>query len=183
MTKYFRYLVTLGTLAALGLAGCSSADTKNDPTLLVNSDFETLAGWLPEGLDATLTREKAHSGNYAIKVDATHEYSLGYRALLGRLHNTRIKKIKVSAWAFVSPGGTASLITTVGNPMVPTDKPLLWEALELGKGNTFGKWVEVSKVLTIPETAAATSILGMYLWRTSGDQPIYLDDLRVTLEP
>ena len=183
MNKSFRNLAALGTFAALALAGCSSADTKNDPNLLVNSDFETLAGWLPEGQDATLTREKAHSGNYALKVDATHEYSLGYRAPLGRLHDTRIKKIKVAAWTFVPAGGVASLITTVSNPLAPNDKPLLWEALELSKGNAVGKWVEVSKVLTVPETAAATSILGMYLWRTGGDQPVYLDDLRVTLEP
>lgn len=180
MTTSLRSFVALITV---GLAGCGSADTKNDPNLLVSTDFETLSGWLPEAQDATLTREKAHSGTYAIKVDAAHEYSLGYHAQLGRLHDTRIKKIKVSAWAFVPAGGSASLVTTVGNPVAPNDKPLLWEAIELGKSNAFGKWVEVSKVLTIPETAAATSTLGLYLWRTGGSQTVYLDDLRVTLEP
>ena len=183
MMKSFRYLTALGTLAALGLAGCGSADTKNDPNLLVNTDFETLAGWLPEAQDATLTREKAHSGNYAIKVDGTHEYSLSYHAPLGRLHDTRIKKIKVSAWAFVPTGGSASLVTIVANPSAPNEKPLLWEPMELGKSNAFGKWVEVSKVMTVPETAAATSTLTLYLWRSGSTQPVYLDDLRVTLEP
>jgi len=171
------------SLLALSLASCGSgSDAANDPNTLINNDFETLAGWLPDPQNATLSRDKAHSGRYALKVDAAHDYSLSYRAPLGQLHDTRIKKIKISAWAFVPAGGsTASLVTTVGNPAKPDDKPMLWEALELAKGNAVGKWVEVSKVIAIPETAAPTHTLGFYLWRTGGNQPVYLDDLRVAI--
>ena len=180
MNKPFR---SWSALVALGLAGCSSPEAASDPNVLVNNDFETLAGWLPEAQDATLTREKAHSGSYALKVDGTHEYSLGYHAQLGRLRDTRIRKIKVTAWAFVPTGSSASLVITVGNPVAPSGQPLLWQALELGKSKEFGKWVEVSKVLTLPETATAASTLGLYLWRTGSNQPVYLDDLRVAIEP
>lgn len=175
----------LGTLATLSFAGCGGkSDVETDPNLLVNNDFETIAGWLPEGPSATLSREKAHSGHYSIKVDAAHEYSLTYKAALGQLHDTRIKKINISAWTFVPMAGAkASLVVSVGNPTTPNDKPLLWDGLEVGKGNAFGKWVEISKSFTIPESASPTSVLTLYLWRTSGNQPIYLDDLRVTLEP
>lgn len=181
MSSFFR---SWGALCLVGLAGCSSpGTTTTDANLLVDTNFDTLAGWLPEAQEATLTREKAHSGSYALKVDATHDYSLGYRAPLGRLHETRINKIKVAAWTFVPAGGSASLVVAVTNPTAPNDKPLLWDALELGKSKELGKWVEVSKVLTIPETATGTSTLGLYLWRTGGNQPVYIDDLRVTLEP
>ena len=92
----------LGTLATLSFAGCGGkSDVETDPNLLVNNDFETIAGWLPEGPSATLSRDKAHSGHYSIKVDAAHEYSLTYKAALGQLHDTRIKKINISAWTFV----------------------------------------------------------------------------------
>ncbi|GAC1367150.1 MAG: hypothetical protein NVS3B25_16620 [Hymenobacter sp.] len=181
MKNLFR---SLSTCAAFAIAGCSTPDTAADPNLLVSADFETLAGWLPAAQSATLSRDKAHSGHYALKVDAAHEYSLGYSAPLGQLHDTRIRKIKVTAWAFVpTADAKATLVTTVSNPAAPNDKPLLWDGLELGKAPAVGKWQEVSKVITLPDNATPANTLGIYLWRTGGAQPVYLDDLRVTLEP
>ncbi len=174
----------LGSLVALTATSCGNDATANNQNVLVSSDFDTLAGWLPEAQSATLSRDKAHSGRYALKVDPGHDYSLGYKAMLGQLHETRIKKIKVTAWAFVpTADAKASLVVTVGNPDPANDKPLLWDALELNNASTVGKWAEVSKVVTIPDKALPISPLGIYLWRTGGGQPVYLDDLRVTLEP
>lgn len=174
---------SLGTLAALFVAGCGSKNDATDPNVIVDNNFDTIAGWVPEPQNATLSRDKAHSGHYSIKVDGEHEYSLNYKAMLGQLHATRIKKIKITAWTFVSSADAkASLVTAVSNPDPANDKPLLWEALDLSAGNSPGKWVEVSKEIAIPEAATPTCILGFYLWRTSGNQPVYLDDLRVTVE-
>ena len=175
----------LGCLAALAATGCGGNNTDtNDANVLVNNNFDTLAGWLPEAQSATLSHDKAHSGRYALKVDAAHEYSMGFKAPLGQLNDTRIQKIKVSAWAFVpTADASASLVVTVGNPNPASDKPLLWEALELKANNQVGKWVEISKVITMPSDVSPTSPLGIYLWRTGGNQAVYLDDLRVTLQP
>lgn len=178
-------LLLLGSLVALTVAGCGGNDTvAPDSNILVSNDFETLAGWLPEPQNATLTREKAHSGRYALKVDGTHEYSLGFNALLGQLHETRITKIKVSAWVFVTAADAkAALVTAISTPGAPSDKPLLWESLDLSQSKEVGKWLEVSKVITLPANTAPTNALVLYLWRTSGGQPVYLDDLKVTVEP
>lgn len=179
-----KILYSIATVAVLGMVGCSSAPDSTDANTLVNSDFETLAGWLPEANNATLTRDKAHSGHYAIKVDGTHEYSLSFSAPLGRLHDTRITKMKVSAWVFAtSADAKAMLVTAISNPAAPADKPLLWESLDLSQTKEAGKWVEVSKVITVPANASPTNSLGIYLWRTGGSQPVYLDDLHVTVEP
>lgn len=173
----------LGALVALTAAGCGGSNTASDQNVLINNDFDTLAGWLPEAQNATLSRDKAHSGHYALKVDPAHDYSLGYKAQLGQLHETRVKKIKVSAWAFVSTADAkASLVVTVSNPDPANDKPLLWDAVEVSAGNHAGKWAEVSKTITIPANASPSCLLGLYLWRNEGSQPVYLDDLRVTLE-
>lgn len=175
----------LGMLLALGFAGCGSKDTDaSDPNLLVNSDFESLAGWLSDEQAATLSRDKAHSGRYSLKIDGTHEYSLTYKSLLGTLHSTRIKKMNISAWAMISTADAkASLVAAVSNPANPNEKPLLWDAIEVGKNATPGKWVKISKVITVPESATPSSTLSLYLWRTDGYQPVYIDDLLVTLEP
>ena len=175
-------LLLLGSLVALTVAGCGGNDAASEPNLLVSSNFDTLAGWIPEAQSATLSRDKAHSGHYAVKVDPSHEYSLGYKAPLGQLHETRVKKIKVTAWTFVpTADAKAALVVTVGNPDPASDKPLMWDAVEVDGTKDTGKWTEVSKEFTIPENATATSPLGIYLWRTGGSQPVYLDDLRVTL--
>lgn len=179
-----KILYSIATVAALGMVSCSKSSDATDANTLVSNDFETLAGWLPDvPKSATLTREKAHSGHYSLKVDAAHEYSLGFSAVLGQLHETRINKIKVSAWVFLpAADAQAALVTAVTDPAAP-DKPLLWESLDLSLGKKVGKWAQVSKVITLPATTAPTNALGLYLWRTSGNQPVYLDDLVVTVEP
>lgn len=182
---FMRKILLLSSLTVLVATGCGSnpADATNSNTL-VNNDFETLAGWLPEPQSATLSRNKAHSGRYAMMVDAAHEYSMEFKAPLGQLHDTRIQKIKVSAWALVpTADASASLVVTVGNPDPKSEKPLLWESLELKANGQPGKWVEVSKVITIPSNVSPSSPLGIYLWRSGGNQTVYLDDLRVTMQP
>ncbi|UOQ98178.1 carbohydrate binding domain-containing protein [Hymenobacter sp. 5317J-9] len=173
-------LLPLAAVATLCLAGCGGK-TEKDPNTLVETDFETLAGWIPEPQSGTLTTEKAHSGRYAIKVDGNHDYSLTYKVPMGELHDTRVKKIKVSAWTFVSAADAqAALVAAVGNPADP-NKPLLWDATDLNHSHTPGKWVEINKVLTVPATASPASTLGVYMWRTGGTKPVYLDDLKVTI--
>ena len=181
-----KIILFLGATYALGLAGCGSNGTGADAetNVLASTDFESLDGWLPADQAATLTREKVHSGKYAIKVDAAHEYSLGFSKPLGQLHDTKPQKIKVSAWVLVpSAEAQAVLVITLGDPTSPTAKPLLWESLALPSvGTPYGTWKEVSKTVTVPAAAGPASRLGIYLWRTGGSQPSYLDDLRVSVE-
>lgn len=178
-------LLFLGGLLALTVAGCDSNKPADaDANILVDSNFDTLAGWLPEAQSATLSRAKAHSGRYSLMVDGGHEYSLSYRMPLGQLHETRMQKLKVTAWAFVpSPAAQASLVMVISSPDPAIEKPLLWEALNLSAGTKPGIWAEVSKEITLPASVAPSSALSIYLWRTGGNQPVYLDDLRVTLLP
>jgi len=178
-----RTFIFLGVAASFAIVSCNTETNSPDPNVLVDANFDTLAGWIPESMSGTLTREKAHSGKYALKVDGTHEYSLGYIAPLGSLSGTRIKKIKVSAWAFLTANTSASLVVTVGNPATPAAKSLMWEGIPLEKSAIPGKWVAVSKVIILPENILPTYTLGLYLWRTGGTLPVYIDDLRVTIEP
>ncbi len=176
-----KHLLLLGALAALATTSCGSSDKADDPNLLVSNDFDSLAGWLPASDNAAFGRDKAHSGHYSIKVEPGRDYSLAFKMPLVQLHETRIKKVKLSGWVFVpTADAKASLVLAVDNP-APANKQLLWDAVEVGKTGV-GKWTEVSKVFTIPEGATPTSILSIYMWRTGGNQPIYLDDVRLTLE-
>jgi hypothetical protein len=174
---------SLLALAALGLASCGKQDGgAGDPNTIIDNNFDTLAGWVPEPQNATLTKEKAHSGLYSLKVDGAHEYSMGYHEQLGKLSQQRFKSINVSAWAFVpAAGSNATLVVAATNPTSTDQKPMLWEGIDLNKEKVYGKWIEIKKTINMPEGALPTTDLTLYLWRTGGDQAVFLDDLHVTI--
>ncbi|MBO3271898.1 hypothetical protein [Hymenobacter defluvii] len=178
----FWVLAMIGVLAACSIA----ADKAPTGDILVSNDFETLAGWMGATPVLTLTEEKAHSGWYSIKVDGSNEYSIGFNSTLGALHDVRVKKIRVSGWVFVpSEQATACLITHVGDA-IPKTKPLLWDSFNMVKEvqGKYNQWVHVTKVLDIPMAADAYTNIGFYLWRNyASNQPVYFDDLVVTVEP
>ncbi|UOG74690.1 hypothetical protein MTX78_21550 [Hymenobacter tibetensis] len=175
----------LFSLSIIVLAGCGSQD-KVDQNTLMASDFESIQGWLPDLQNPTLTRDKAHSGKYSIKIDPTYEYSLTYRANLGQLSSARVKKMKISAWVFVpNAQAQAALVTTIDGAEA-NGQPLLWEAANMSESvrGQFNKWVEITKEIVVPAEATYTSRISIYLWRSgSVSAPVYLDDLAVQLVP
>lgn len=179
-----RLLTLLGGLGILAVACGSNKTASTAADVLVGNDFESLAGWLGVTPNPSLTDEKAHSGHYSIKVDGTIEYSLGFASTLGALHDTRVKRIKVTAWVFVPDAQAVALLVTHAGD-APNVKPLLWDGFDVTKAvaGSYGKWVEVSKVMELPGAVTAATNIGFYLWHTGGSQPVYLDDLTVTAEP
>lgn len=171
-------------LSALALSSCGHhPDAAADPNLLLSTSFENLANWLTELQSATLTHERAHSGTTSLKVDAAHEFSLTYNNALARLHPTTPRKLKVAAWVWLpNAQAAATLVTTLADPATPGAKPQFWDGLNLNETvKTYGQWMPVSKVITLPANASPAHRLSLYLWRTAGNQPVYLDDLTVSI--
>ena len=170
----------LYTLLTLALAGCGDKPTGNPNNYLTASDFEAVEGWMPEPVPASLVRDKARSGRYAIKVDANNEYSIGYNNTLGRLSTSKLKKIRIHAWVNMpDKNSQAVLVTQIVDPANPA-KPVVWEGLKLGeKVTTYNKWVEVTMDVTLPPSVNYTNRLGVYLWRTNSSGATFLDDLAI----
>ncbi|GAA3935273.1 hypothetical protein [Hymenobacter algoricola] len=167
---------------ALSLVACGEKSQDVPANQLVRNDFDALDGWMGNNPVPSLTREQAHSGRYSIKVGPESEYSIGFNSLLGRLSPTRIKKIKISGWAY-SPALPANGIVVTELKDLTTGKQLLWQGLELSKEvKEKGKWIEIEKVIELPADAASATNLSVYLWRGSGQQTVYLDDLTITSE-
>lgn len=145
----------------------------------MRNNFDELAGWLGAAPQPSLTTEKAHSGHYSIKVDATTDFSIGYTKTLGQMSDRRVVKFKIDAWVLV-PGADAKalLVTTFGESGA---KPMKWTGFDVTKDTpTNGDWQRVSEVIEVPAVATANTIFNLYLWRTGAPQPIYLDDLTVS---
>ena len=111
-----------------------------------------------------------------------YDYGLGYSNTLSRLAPEWPAKLTVSAWVMLPSGeASAKLVTEVKSGA--TNSPgLLWEGLDLNKAvKVYNKWQYVEQTITLPETAKPNSRLLVYLWCADSKQPVYLDDLKISL--
>lgn len=184
-TPRTKVLLLTSSLFLLSVACNSDKQSTVNPDTMVSNDFESLAGWIGATPNVSLTKEKAHSGNYSIKVDNNVEYSLSFNSTLGALHEVRVKRIKISAWVFVPNDRALATFVTHAGDNDPSGKPLVWDGFDVVKAadGKYNQWVEVNKIVDIPEAAVATTTIGFYLWRSGGTEAVYLDDLTVSAEP
>lgn len=179
-----KYVLAAALLPAGLLAGCSSNSGAAPATgLLAATDFENLDGWLADSPAlATLTRDQAHSGRYSTVVSPGHDFSLGYNNALSRLAPVWPARLRVSAWVLLpSERAAAKLVTEVKGPGA-NGPGLLWEGLDLLKAvKVANQWQHVEQLITLPPTAKANSRLLVYLWRADTKEPVYLDDLQISL--
>lgn len=173
-----KYLL-LALVSVASLAACSGNKTDTTPAkdVLMQNDFENMAGWVAD--PTPFTQENAHSGRYSLKVDQDHEYSLGYNYLLGLLSPTRIRGVRVEAWVYMPERNTTAQIRVALNGAAK-DETIMNEGIDLSaEVQNTGKWTKVSKEVTFPTQANYTSQLVMYLWRGSNSGKVFMDDVRI----
>jgi hypothetical protein len=169
------------SLLAVGFSACSSSSSVKSADVLASNDFEQLDGWLGSAATPSLNRERAHSGEYSVKVDHNIDYSLGYKNQLGLLSPTRLHKIKIHCWVFLTNSKTAvALVTDIRNP--DSAKSIVHDSYELAKVTKpkgYHQWVEVEHTIDLPKTVTYNSQLVVYMWRANSPEPAYLDDLQI----
>lgn len=168
--------------AFIGLALVSCGGSSDKPKgLLIENDFEAMDGWANGCTNASLNKEKAHSGAYSVKVNPGLDFSMGYSNQLGKLSSTSMRKVTVHAWVHVpNDKAPAVLVTEVKNP--GQDKSVFWDGMDMvkeGKAKGFNKWIEVEKTYDLPESTNYNSQLLVYMWRGSSSQPVYMDDVQL----
>lgn len=151
-----------------------AGDTKS-PVLFASS-FENLEGWVPE--NPSLTKEKAKTGQYSVKVDQNTEYGLTYINKLGRLSPTRVNKFRLKASYFLTKPGNAALVVQIVKPD-ESNTNAFYEKVDLDKVEA---WTSVDKVMTLPGVIDPASQVKVYLWRASATGPAYLDDIELSVE-
>lgn len=159
------------------LAACGGDSTANNKDVLMKSDFDALNGWLPDR--AALTRDKAHSGAYSIKVEPGRDFSLNYLAQLGQLSGSRIRGVRFDGWVFLTDKNAKAQLAFVTKE-APDGKDIEATYFNYDTVNEYGKWVAVSKEIIFPATTNYNSALLVYLWRAGATSPAYLDDVQLT---
>lgn len=148
-------------LGLLGLAGCKSdSSASGDANQIAFNDFESLDGWASN--TESLTKEQAHSGKYAISVNPNVEFGMNYMMVLNKVFDHKPRKLRVSAWGYMADSkSTAQLDIQLFD--LAQGKAVFGEAIDYAAAvKTPGKWVEISKEVTLPATrtpAAAAGVL------------------------
>src|SRR6476646_9697139 len=101
-----RFFTSLSVVLLAMASSCSTPSTKPENELLSNY-FESLDGW--ETDNPSLTREKAHSGQYSIKIQKGIEYSLTYKNLLAKISSEKITKVRVTGYVYTTKPTRATL--------------------------------------------------------------------------
>lgn len=170
------------TLLALALAALAACGNENpNPAafgkdVLMASDVDSLVGWIAD--PNALKPGPAHSGQYALRVDADHEFSPGYTMVLGQLSTTRIRGVKLEAWVYATDSNSSGKLEFVLRQA--DGKELLRDQTRLEEVKSFGKWVPVSKEIIFPTTITHTAQLVVYVSRSDARTPAYVDDLKLT---
>lgn len=169
-------------ISSAGLAllfGCTHPTPLSPANLISQNDFESLKGWVE--VPPTLTTDRAHSGKYCSKVDASIEYGLCYTTTLAEAGLKAGQTIEVSAWGLRTAEPTnGAIVVQLIDPA--NGQQLYWEALDMAtQVHTYNRWMLLEKTFTLPMKAKDSHQLRVYPWRYHATQATYFDDLRIML--
>jgi hypothetical protein len=177
--------------ALLGLAWLAACSSPNpvgpdvDTSTFTFNNFEAGGGWSSNANQNNpdlVVRGNAHSGQYALRVDRDHEYSLTYDMPLGSISRTKFKTVHLEAWVFMaSQRGTATIGLQImqpdGNTSVGGGDLKFREAV-----HEYGKWVKVTKDFVLPDNITALQRLRVFMWRADATEEVLLDDVKLSIK-
>ena len=180
----------IAALVGLALLGaCSSnheaADSSVDENTITFNNFEAGPGWSndPNRNNTTLVAKgRAHSGQYALKVDKDHEFSLTFEMPLGQVSNRKFKTMHLDGWVYMPSERAAG---TIGMQII---KPEGNESIGGGdlkfadEVKKYGEWVKVSKDFAMPDNITAANRLRVFMWRAGATEEVFLDDVKLSIK-
>lgn len=178
--SFFRATTRLAAAGLLSFAvACSGSDAGHwVGDYVTDNDFEAMRGWLPDA--SSLTRDHAHSGQFATYVGPEREYSLTFDLPLRDASVHTLKGVAVEAWVYLpTPQAAASLEVQV--PLAGPDSRMGFAgSIKLtDQVKETAKWTRVRQEFAFPAGLPGDAHLRIFLWRNSSQATAYLDDLRV----
>jgi len=182
--KHFIALLGLALLGACSSPPPNPVGPDVDTSTFTFNNFEAGGGWSSNANQNNpdlVVRGNAHSGQYALRVDRDHEYSLTYEMPLGSISPRKFRAVHLEAWVFMaSERGTATigwqLMQPDGSAAVTGGELKLREAV-----HDYGKWVKVTTDFVLPAEAQALQRLRVFMWRADAREEVLLDDVKLSI--
>lgn len=175
--------IYLGLLSFALLGSCTSdkgTGLQVDENTITANDFESLAGWNNDPM--ALDRGRAHSGQYALKVDNNREFSLTFDSPLMVVSQRKFKTVVMEAWAYLpSERATGILGIQIVDPV--TGQQAYGDGIKLGEEvKSYKKWVPITKEFVLPSDMKTTHHIRFSLWRADATDVVLIDDFKVSIK-
>jgi hypothetical protein len=172
MKKNLHYLLLLVIVVVFSAcSGNKSGNGTGEPgSKLITSDLENVS-WINQN---SLSREKAHSGNFCAKLDTLFPYSFGYQNTFNNLSDTLPSSVDVSVWILYPQlkisGCVVISIDSIG-------KNIYWKGIQINDSiKTVNQWQEIKVSFEIPKKVMPTDFIKIYVYNTD-KRTFYMDDL------
>ena len=179
----------IATLLGLSLLGACSSDNAAGPSIDANTitfnNFESGGGWSNEpnrNNPSLVAKGKAHSGQYALRVDKDHEFSLTFDMPLGQISSSKFKTVHLDAWVFMHSDKATG---TIGLQIMQPDGSAAVGGDDLKFRDVvkkYNEWVPVSKDFTLPDNITSAQHLRVFMWRADASEEVLLDDVKLSIK-
>jgi hypothetical protein len=184
--RIFPAMKSSGLVVMLLLSGCvaPAPQLDIDANTIMFNNFEGGGGWSsdPNRNDASLIMKGlAHSGQYALRVDQNHEFSLTFDLPLGKISPSKFKGVHLDAWVFMP---SAKATAAIGMQIVQPDGSIAVNGSDIKFGEaikTYNKWVPVSTDFILPDNIIPAQHLRLFMWRADASEEALLDDVKLSL--
>jgi hypothetical protein len=147
--------------------------TKKPGVSSFSNDLEA-TGWMNL---VTLTKEVAHSGRFASRIDSAMQYSFGFTEYFKNINDTLPEKVDASLWIlFPKTGIKCDLVVSIDS----VGKNIFWSGLPLGDSITkANEWKEIKASIALPANIMSTDKISIYVF-CNEKKTLYVDDLKIT---
>ena len=136
-------------------------------------DFDNLHFWNHE---ARVTREHAHSGDYAAFTDSSHEFSQTFEMGYHYARSKGFKSVTVNAWCHKSSSNAKGGLVTSVESAEKKSEFILADISQLVK--KADHWEKVSTDFTLPDWAPEDARIKVYLWSPEKNK-LFVDDIEI----
>ena len=154
----------------------------NENQLVIETDMENVASlpayWINGVVVEKMDKISAHSGNYAVKIDADKKYSLTFRENFANINAKLPKRVLVNGWFyFPEPNENSSIVMDINENNVSS----MWKSYKLFESNPVtNQWNEFTAYFTIDQPIKPEYQIKIFA--NSGGQLAYFDDFKITFE-
>lgn len=150
--------------------------------LVIENDMENAAAMLPSWINEVtvvkMDKVKAHSGEFASKVDDVNVYSYTFRETFENINEKLPKRIVVNGWYYLAEENKKLGLTMDINE---SGKTYIWQAYNFSNDNpVLNQWNEFTAYFTIDKPITPAHQLKIFGF---GDKKVaYFDDIKIIFE-